>query len=259
MNILDKIFAEKRARIADLDYAAAIREAKAIARDAEPPRGFAKAIMDPSGTALIAEVKKASPTKGILREDFDPADIASAYHRAGAHCLSVLTDEHYFKGSAENLQIARKTVPVPVLRKDFTTDVLDVLEARAMGADAILLIVYGLEDAALADLHEVATSLGMDVIVEAHSEAEADRALSAGARILGINNRDLTSFETSLDVGAKLLPQYVDRAILVGESAMKTHDDVRRMASAGAKAVLIGSAFTSSPEIEAKVREVMGW
>ncbi|MBL8040131.1 MAG: indole-3-glycerol phosphate synthase TrpC [Chthonomonas sp.] len=259
MNVLDKIFAEKRARIAALDYKSAMQEAHAKARDAAPTRGFAAALSASKGTALIAEVKKASPSKGVLRENFDAVEIARAYHAAGAHCLSVLTDEQYFQGSAQNLIVSREAVPLPALRKDFTTDVLDVFEARAMGADAILLIVHGLGDAELADLHGAATALGMDVIVEAHSDSEADRALAAGAKLLGINNRDLTTFQTSLEVGENLLPKFAGRAFLIGESAIQSHHDVQRMAQAGAQAVLIGSAFTSAPDVGAKVKEVMGW
>lgn len=257
MNQLGKIFEWKRERG---EPSEALREARAAVADAGPTRGFLDALRGAEKRpALIAEVKKASPVKGLIREDFDAVAIAADYREAGAACLSVLTDEHFFQGSVENLVLARAESGLPVLRKDFTVSELDVWEARAMGADAILLIVYGLSDGELRGFRELAEGLGMDVIVEAHSEAECERALASGASILGINNRDLTSFETSVEVGLRLIPRYSGEVFVVSESALRSVEDVRRVAEAGASAVLIGTAFCSKPDVYEGVLEVMGW
>lgn len=232
---------------------------KARAASGPPPRGFRAALEGASNPALIAEVKKASPSKGVIREDFDPVAIAHAYESAGATCLSVLTDVRYFQGSPDSLIKCRETTSLPVLRKDFIFDPYQVYESRAMGADAILLIVAMLDDENLRILYSLSAELEMDVLVEVHDEAEIERALAVGAKIIGINNRDLITFETSLQTSERLLPMLSGRALAVSESAIEVREDVRRVAKAGANAVLIGTTFCASPDVEAKVREVMAW
>ncbi len=257
MNKLDEIFAYKRKQ---LESGFDLLEAKSRAQDAPTPRKFLSSLQNSrNGLGLIAEVKKASPVFGVIRENFDPVEIGRSYERAGAHCLSVLTDEPFFDGSERNLRIVREAVSLPILRKDFTASLFHVYESRAMGADAILLIVYGLSDQELTEYREVAEELGMDVLVEAHSEEECERALNSGAKILGINNRDLRTFEISIDVGAKLIPQFVDQAFVVSESALHSAEDVALVKMAGANAVLIGTAFCSKPDVGKAVQDVMGW
>ncbi|MBL8087761.1 MAG: indole-3-glycerol phosphate synthase TrpC [Chthonomonas sp.] len=257
MNVLDRIFAAKRAEVAEKSTAAALADLRALAADQSPTRGFERALRGADRLALIAEVKKGSPSKGTIRADFDPAAIGRDYASAGAACLSVLTDVEFFQGAPENLNLAREASGLPVLRKDFTTSEYHVIEARSLGADAILLIVNGLDNHELRDLRALAESLAMDVLVEAHSEGEADRAIASGAKLLGINNRDLETFQTSVSVGEKLIPHYAREQYVVAESALESAQDVRRMADAGARAVLIGTAFCSAPDIRQKVAEMM--
>lgn len=256
VNILDQIFLEKRAEVAARGDLADVR---ARAADAGPVRDFAGALHSANVPALIAEVKKGSPSRGVIREDFDVAEIATAYARAGATCLSVLTDVKFFHGAPENLAIAREASGLPALRKDFTTHEFHVYEARALQADAILLIVNGLNDGELRGLRELAEDLGMAAIVEAHSEQEADRALASGAKLLGINNRDLQTFQTTTDIGMRVIPQFADRVYTIAESALKSREDVQNMCSAGARAVLIGTAFCERPDLGLAVRTIMGW
>jgi indole-3-glycerol phosphate synthase len=203
-------------------------------------------------------VKKASPSKGVIRADFDPEAIAAAYARAGAAALSVLTDVPHFQGSPAYLKIAREASGLPVLRKDFLYDPYQVLEARAWGADAVLLIVAALEDAQLRDLQAFAHELGMDALVEVHTAEETERALAAGCPLIGVNNRDLGDFRTSLEISDRLLPRIAPHALAVSESALETRADLDRVRAAGARAVLIGTTFCAAPDIEGKVREVMG-
>lgn len=260
MNVLDQIMAAKRQSVAERKTQAVLQDAIERARDAEPVRGFQRALeTSDHHPSLIAEVKKASPVKGIVREPFDAEEVAMAYRNAGADCLSVLTDCEYFQGSVENLQISRRISGLPVLRKDFTTDELDVYEARAMGADAVLLIMAGLDDNEVVDLLELSTELGMDTLVEAHTLEEGERAVSLGATLVGLNNRDLATFETDLNASAEAIPKLARQATVVSESALKTFDDIQRVAESGARSVLIGTAFCAAPDIEGKVREVMGW
>jgi indole-3-glycerol phosphate synthase len=193
--------------------------------------------------AVIAEIKKASPSKGVLREHFVPAEIAASYERGGAACLSVLTDERFFQGSATYLHAAREVCALPVLRKDFIVDAYQVYEARVMGADCILLIAACLDDARLADLEAQALALGMDVLVEVHDGAELDRALRLKTPLVGINNRNLRSFQVSLDTTLELLPRVPADRLLVTESGIVARDDVRRLRGAGVGAFLVGEAF----------------
>jgi indole-3-glycerol phosphate synthase len=260
MNLLDRILAEKRESLAERMAARPLNEIRAMIRGADAPRGFHRALVEATApVSLIAEVKPGSPTRAVIRPNLDPVAVAQAYEQAGAHCLSVLTDVKHFGGSEANLRAARAAVSLPVLRKDFVVDAYDVEEARAMGADAVLLIVNGLSDGALREYRELAESLGMDALVEVHSPAEAERAVASGAKLIGVNNRDLESFQTSVEVGLAVLPGLLGKATLVSESALTNQADVNRVAAAGARSVLIGTAFCESSDIEARVREVMGW
>lgn len=215
------------------------------------PRGFTDALAtkaDNGRPAVIAEVKKASPSAGIIRADFDPAAIAEQYQRGGATCLSVLTDEHYFKGHDHYLQQARKACSLPVLRKDFTIDSYQITEARVLGADAILLIAAVLDDAQLYDFSQQAQALGMDVLLEVHNETELERALRTDNRLIGINNRDLHRFVTDLSTSERLLNQMPADRIVVSESGIHTVDDIQRLRSAGIHTFLIGEAFMREPD-----------
>ncbi|MEK9891998.1 MAG: indole-3-glycerol phosphate synthase TrpC, partial [Pseudomonadales bacterium] len=197
--------------------------------------------------AVIAEIKKASPSKGVIRADFDPVAIASSYERGGAACLSCLTDEHYFQGHDEYLKAARQATQLPVLRKDFVIDAYQVAEAYALGADCILLIAAILDSSALADLYVQAQEMGLDVLIEVHDEKECEQALSLAPPLLGINNRNLHDFSVSLQTTLDLLPSIPPGTLLVTESGIQTTKDVRTMQSAGVKAFLVGEAFMREP------------
>lgn len=259
MTILDRIFARKEEELELAISLASREEMKERAADAPAPRGFLRALQESARRpALIAEVKKASPSEGVIREDFDPAEIARAYQRAGAACLSVLTDVDFFQGSTANLIACRMAVDLPILRKDFTIDEYQIYEARSIGADAILLICAMIDPSRLADLHGTARSIGLDVLVEVHNAEEAAEAVAMGADLIGVNNRDLSTFTTDLATTEKLAYLVTPSAFLVSESALKTQADVIRASEAGAGAVLIGTTFCAAPDVEAKVREVMG-
>jgi indole-3-glycerol phosphate synthase len=260
MSVLTQIFERKATEVADAKASVPLADLKAAAMDSEPPRGFRNALANANGLALIAEVKKASPSQGLIRPNFDAVDVAQAYERAGANALSVLTDERYFQGSAENLRLARANTKLPCLRKDFLNDPYQLYEARAWGADAILLIVAALSKTQVEDLKGLAESLGMDALVEVHSEEEAAVAIELNCALIGVNNRDLSNFATSLTISERLLPAVVASGALgVSESALETRGDLDMVELAGAKAVLIGTSFCAAPSIEEKVREVMGW
>jgi indole-3-glycerol phosphate synthase len=260
-DILERIVAVKRDEVA----AARVRHApSALRADAEARRdvrGFAAALKSKIGrghAGVIAEVKKASPSKGVLREHFVPSEIAVSYERGGAACLSVLTDNGFFQGSAEFLEQARSACTLPVLRKDFMIDAYQVDEARAMGADAILLIVACLDDAQMADLEAQAMDLGMDVLVEAHDAAELDRALRLRTPLLGVNNRNLRTFEVSLATTLDLLGRIPPDRCLVTESGILGPDDVRRLRGAGVHAFLVGEAFMRASDPGAALAHLFG-
>ena len=260
MSYLDRIFAVKREEIEEAKHKRPINEVRGKAEDAETPRGFLKAISESKRKpALIAEVKKASPSMGLIRPDFDPIEIAEAYEQAGAQALSVLTDERFFKGSANNLIKARKATSLPALRKDFICDPYQIHESRSWGADAVLLIVASLEPSQLEDLYGLVLEYGMDALVEVHSEREAEIALEIGCGLIGINNRNLVDFTTDLATTENIAPLITPYAKVVSESAIKSNADVKRVQEAGISAVLIGTTFCASENIGQKVKEVMAW
>jgi indole-3-glycerol phosphate synthase len=245
-DILERIVAVKHEEIAAAKKRRSVASLRADAQARRDQRGFAAALrakVAAGHAGVIAEVKKASPSKGVLREQFVPAEIAASYERGGAACLSVLTDERFFQGSAAYLEQARAACALPVLRKDFMVDSYQVFEAGAIGADCILLIAACLDNARMADLEAQARSLGMDVLVEVHDGAELDRALRLATPLVGINNRNLRSFEVSLETTLDLLPRVPADRLLVTESGIQVRADVRRMRDAGVNAFLVGEAF----------------
>ena len=230
-------------------------------QSADAPRGFVDSIaakINAGKAGVISEIKKASPSKGVLREDFRPADIARSYEKGGAACLSVLTDVDFFQGSDEYLQEARAACSLPVIRKDFIVDTYQVYEARAIGADCILLIVACLEDGQMKILNDLAHELGMDVLVEVHDEEELQRALKLNNRLIGINNRNLRTFDVSLDTTLKMLEQIPEDSIVVTESGIHTADDVSLMRENNVNAFLVGEAFMRADEPGEKLAELFG-
>lgn len=259
MNRLQQILAHKREEVERAKASAPLDEVRRKARDAPPVRPFREALAaGPEPVSLIAEVKRASPSKGAIREDADPVETALAYERGGASCISVLTESQFFSGSPNDLVAVRAAVRLPVLRKDFLLDEWQVYESRAMGADCILLIVAALDDSSLACLFEVGRELGMDVLVEVHSEDELTRASSLKPDLLGINNRNLVTFETTLDTTDRLAPLAPDGALVVAESAIWSREDALRVARAGARSVLVGEALMRAENLEQAVRELLG-
>ena len=250
MDLLQRILTRKREEIAERSARTPLDELAARIADLPPTRGFTavlEAKIEACLPAVIAEIKRASPSRGVIRADFDPAAIASDYAAAGAACLSVLTDADFFQGSEAFLQQARAACELPVLRKDFTIDAWQVYEARAIGADAILLIVAALDDTALLELALLAAELDLDVLVEVHDEAELERALDLPVPLVGINNRDLRTFQTSLDTSLRLRARAGDERLLVSESGIRAPEDVMRLRAAGIHAFLVGEAFMRAP------------
>jgi len=257
--ILDKIVATKHEEVAAAKAAlpeAALRERLA---EAPPVRDFFAPLAAPGPIHLIAEVKKASPSKGVIREDFDPVAIARTYQQHGASCISVLTDGPYFQGSLEYLREIRKAVDVPLLRKDFIIDPYQVLQARVNGADAVLLIAECLDDSALKTLHDAIVELGMTPLVELYELANLARVLHVGARLIGINNRDLRTFETDLGHTLRMRQRIPPDRVVVGESGIHTREDVERLEAAGVNAILVGESLMASPDIGAAVDRLLGF
>ncbi len=256
--ILDKIIATKRTEIEQAKAARSADELRAAIADAPPVRDFFAALAAPGPIKLIAEVKKASPSAGVIRADFDPVAIARTYEAHGATCLSVLTDEHYFQGSLDYLRDVRAAVALPCLRKDFIIDEHQLLEARTVGADAVLLIAECLTPAELKRLHEQAVALGLTPLVELYEPANLDAVLAAGARLVGVNNRNLHTFEVDLDHTIRLRQQVPADCLLVGESGIRTAADVRRLADAGVDAILVGESLMREADIGAAVERLLG-
>ena len=257
MTILDEILAHKREEVSAAKLANPLERLQRMPGYARPTRSL-RAALSARGPVVIAEVKKASPSKGVIRQDFDPVAIAKVYEDSGASCLSVLTETKYFKGDLAYLGSIRKAVGLPLLRKDFIVDSYQVYEARAAGADAILLIAACLERRQLEDLLGLAGELGLDVLVESHTAAELDKTLLAGGRIVGINNRDLSSFTVSLDTTFGLLKDIPADRTVVSESGIGTRDDVARLEQAGVDAVLVGESLMREKDIGKKVKELLG-
>lgn len=249
--VLDRIIQRKVEEVAERRALVSLEELKSRAAKQEPARGFIAALKNKvalGDAAVIAEVKKASPSKGVIREDFHPADIATSYQNGGAACLSVLTDRDFFLGHEDYLIEARIASELPVLRKDFTVDVYQVWEARALGADCILLIVAALSDALMAELFAAANEAGLDTLVEVHTQEELQRALRLDAELVGINNRNLHTFDTSLDTTIELLKQMPANRVAVTESGIHSKDDIQRMRAAGVNTFLVGEAFMRADE-----------
>jgi indole-3-glycerol phosphate synthase len=250
-DILQRILATKHEEVAERSTRLPMAELRARCANLAPTRGFLRALTVRAADrrhAVIAEVKKASPSQGVIRPDFDPEAIARSYEAAGAACLSVLTDEQYFQGADRYLQQARQACSLPVLRKDFVVDPWQVYESRLLGADCILLIAAALDDAQLRDLLALAESLGLDALIEVHDEAELERALATTGPLIGINNRDLRSFTVSIDTTLRLRELVPEGRLLVTESGIRTPDDVARLRAAGVHAFLVGESFMRAPD-----------
>lgn len=250
-DILNRILERKREEIAERSEKAPLAELRARTQDLAPTRGFFNALavrVADRRCAVIAEIKKASPSRGVIRDDFRPADIARSYEAGGAACLSVLTDVDFFQGADAYLEQARSACALPVLRKDFVIDPWQVYESRAIGADCILLIVAALDDVMLRDFLALADDLGMDALIEVHDEAELERALVTEANLIGINNRDLHSFDVSLETTLSLKSRVPDGRLLVSESGIRTPEDVMRLRTAGVHAFLVGESFMRAPD-----------
>lgn len=256
--ILDTIVARKRVELKDDKQRMSLDTVRRKTRDLAPTRDFCTALSTPNCVHLIAEVKKKSPSKGIIREDFDPVSIARTYAENGASAISVLTDREFFAGELAYLSAIRGAVRLPLLRKDFTIDPYHIYQARLAGADAVLLIVSILTLTQLREFIEIARSLGLASLVEVHTEAELELALTAGAEIVGINNRDLKTFHTDIGTTFRLRDSIPTDKVVVSESGINTHRDVMKLKEAGINAILVGESLMRSPNIGDKVRELLG-
>ncbi|MBI5380060.1 MAG: indole-3-glycerol phosphate synthase TrpC [Nitrospirae bacterium] len=255
---LREIVEKKREEIRDRKSRVPLPELRSRIRDLDPTRGFHKALAQGDGIRLIAEIKKASPSRGLLRSDYQPAALARIYEKNGASALSVLTDAPFFQGSLEDLEAVRRAVGLPLIRKDFTLDAYQIYEARACGADAILLIAGILSRSQIEDCFGVAKEIGLDTLLEVHTARELEAALQTPVEILGINNRDLESFEVRLETTFDLRPAIPPGRLVVSESGISTRQDVERLQQAGVHAILVGETFMRSPDVGAKVRELLG-
>ena len=260
-DILARICADTRAQTERRKHRTSLAEIRQRAREAEPPRGFGRALMDATAggrPGLITEIKKASPSGGLIREDFDPAALARAYEAGGAVCLSVLTDEPHFQGSARHLRAAHGAVPLPMLRKDFILDPWQVYESRALGADCILLIMAALTDREARDLEDLARGIGLDVLAEVHDEAELDRALGLQTPLLGINNRNLKTLVTDLGTTARLARLATPDRFLISESGIRTNADIEALRKVCVQGFLVGESLLREPDVTAAVRRLLG-
>jgi indole-3-glycerol phosphate synthase len=256
--ILERIVASKKKELAQAQASVPHRELERRLPQAPPVRDFRAALEAPGGMRFIAEVKKASPSAGVLRPDFDPVALARTYEQHGAACISVLTDAPFFQGSLEYLSAVRQAVALPLLRKDFLLDPYQVIEARVAGADAVLLIAEILDDATLVCLLREARALGMQALVELYEPANLPRVLASSARLIGVNNRDLRTFATSLEQTLALAPQVPADVCLVSESGIRTRADVLRLEQAGVRAVLVGETLMRAPDVGGKLDELRG-
>ncbi len=258
MTILDRIVATKREHVDKMKANVPESRLREQLAAAPPVRDFLAALAGPGPIRLIAEVKKASPSRGVIRADFDPVAIARTYQQHGAACLSVLTDEPYFQGSLDYLRWVRAAVDLPVLRKDFIIEPYQILEARAAGADAVLLIAECLDDAALGSLHDAIVALGMTPLVELYEPENLPRVLGIGTRLIGINNRNLRTFEVDLDRTLRLRREIPADRVVVGESGIRTRDDALRLQRAGVHAMLVGESLMAKPDVGAAVDHLLG-
>ena len=257
MTILERILEHKRREVEERRRAVPIGRIEEAIRSVGPPRDFKRAISS-DGISLIAEIKKASPSAGVLREDLDPVGLASAYEAAGAAAISVITDRRFFMGELDYLRRVREAVDLPVLRKDFIIDEYQVIESRAWGADAALLIAAALEKRRLEELIRLVEEIGMTALVEVHDEAELEAALESGAQVIGINNRDLRTFEVSLEVTARLVPLIPEGKLIVSESGIKTRRDIELLSELEVDAVLIGEALVRSDDPKRAIKALFG-
>ena len=258
-DVLNKIITGKREEVQALASHFSFADLSEMAQSASAPRGFTDALRTASetGYGLIAELKKASPSKGLIRADFDPPSLAAAYEKGGASCLSVLTDKNWFQGDDQFLQQAREAVSLPVLRKDFMIDPLQIVQSRALGADCILLIMAALSDSQAMELEDLAHELGMDVLIEVHDISELERACKLSSALMGINNRNLKTMEISLEVGRDMLPRLPDDRIAIAESGLFLPQDLRYMAQAGARCFLIGESLMRQQDVAAATASIL--
>lgn len=257
MNKLDEICAAKRVHVTNQKTKVSLADLKSKIADAPSPRGFIRALRAKGSPALIAEVKKASPSKGLIRKDFDPAAIAKAYERAGASCISVLTDTPYFQGCDDDLRTVRGAATLPLLRKDFMVDAYQIYESRALGADCVLLIMAALDDSLAAEMHLLAGELGMDVLVEVHDKTELGRALALNPAMVGVNSRNLKTLAVDIQTAHDLASAIPKSTLAVAESGIATHDDIKALQSSGYSAFLVGESLMRQENIEEAVKKLL--